>query len=88
MEGLQILPSYQLLIMERTYKVTYACDSLDPNPTIKTFDCFNEMEDWINEEVEGRVQFQVDHSSYSIDEKERESIEEQERALVRIEEVV
>jgi len=72
---------------ERTYKVTYACDSLDPNPTIKTFDCFNEMEDWINEEVEERVQFQVDHSSYSIDEKERESIEELERALVRIEEV-
>ena len=74
--------------MERTYKVTYACDSLDPNPTIKTFDCFNEMEDWINEEVEGRVQFHVDHSSYSIDEKERESIEEQERALIRIEELV
>ena len=74
--------------MERTYKVTYACDSLDPNPTIKTFNCFYEMEDWINEEVEGRVQFQVDHSSYSIDEKERESIEEQERALIRIEELV
>ena len=73
--------------MERTYKVTYACDSLDPNPTIKKFDCFYEMEDWINEEVEDRVQFQVEHSPYSIDEKEREFIEEQERALIRIEEV-
>ena len=73
--------------MERTYKVTYACDSLDPNPTVKTFDCFYEMEDWINDEVEERIQFQVDHSSYSIDEKERESIEELERSLIRIEEV-
>jgi len=74
--------------MERTYKVTYACDSLDSNPTIKTFDCFNKMEDWINEEVEGRIQFQVEHSPYSIDEKERESIEELERSLIHIEEVV
>ena len=73
--------------MERTYKVTYACYSLDPNPTVKTFDCFYDMEDWINEEVEGRVQFQVEHSPFSIDEKERESIEESERALIRIEEV-
>jgi len=73
--------------MERTYKVTYACDSLDPNPTVKTFDCFYEMQDWINDEVEVRIQFQVEHSPFSIDEKERESIEELERSLIRIEEV-
>jgi hypothetical protein len=28
------------------YKVTYASDSLDPNPTIKFFNFHHAMEDW------------------------------------------
>jgi hypothetical protein len=49
------------------YKVTYASDSLDPNPTIKFFDFHHEME-----ELDSRgsfktvVQWSVDHSPYSI----------------------
>jgi len=73
--------------MERTYKVTYACDSLDPNPTIKTFDCFYEMEDWISEELEHRISFTVEHSPFTVSEEEYIAIEENERALIRIEEV-
>lgn len=64
------------------WKVTYASDSLDPNPTIKTFDLWHELEDWINEEVQHRVQWSVDHSPYSISEEERSQIEEQEFSLV------
>jgi hypothetical protein len=72
--------------MKRTYKVTYAIDSLDPNPTIKTFDEWNEMQDWINEEVSQRVQWTVDHSPYLISENELVALEEQEHSLINIEE--
>jgi|TARA_R110002012_G_scaffold265526_1_gene448914 hypothetical protein len=69
------------------YKVTYQCDSLDSNPTIKTFDAYGEMVDWVTEEVEHRVQFAVEHSPYAISEKERSEIQEWEYSLVRIEQV-
>lgn len=69
------------------WKVTYASDSLDPNPTIKIFDLWNELEDWINEEVQHRVQWTVDHSPYSISEEELEQIEEQEFSLVNIQNI-
>ena len=73
--------------MERTYKVTYAIDSLDPNPTIKKFDDFDEMQDWISDELSHRVQWSVDHSPYSISEAERAALEEQEYSLINIEEL-
>ena len=73
--------------MERTYKVTYACDSYDPNPIVKTFDEWYEMQDWITEEVEHRVQFFVDHSPYMVTEKERTNQEQLEYSLIQIKEV-
>ena len=73
--------------MERTYKVTYAIDYWDTDPTIKIFDFHHEMEDWISEEISCRVQWSVDHSPYSISEKELEELEELEYSLVRIEEI-
>tara|TARA_B100001250_G_C19624088_1_gene710734 strand:+ start:214 stop:435 length:222 start_codon:yes stop_codon:yes gene_type:complete len=73
--------------MERTYQVTYACDFLDPKPVVKTFDLFDEMQDWITEEVEQRVQWFVDHSPYSISEKERSDQEQVEYSLVQIKEI-
>ena len=69
------------------YKVTIAIDYLDTDPTIKIFDFHHEMEDWISEEVSCRVQWSVDHSPYSISEKELEELEELEYSLVRIEEI-
>ena len=69
------------------YKVTYAIDSLDPNPTIKVFDFHHEMEDWITDEVSRRVQFSVDHSSHSINEFELQGLEQDEFSLIKIEEV-
>ena len=69
------------------WKVTYASDSLDPNPTTKIFDLWNELEDWINEEVQHRVQWTVDHSPYSISEEERSQIEEVEFTLVNIQDI-
>jgi len=73
--------------MIRTYKVTYAIDSLDPNPTVKEFDEYNEMQDWIIDEVSHRVQWSVDHSPYSISEKDRQDLEQTEYSLINIKEL-
>ena len=72
------------------YKVTYYQDTcsawIDPNPTIKYFEFYGDMEDWINEEVDRRVDFDVQHSPYTISEEELEEIEQQERCHIKIEE--
>tara|TARA_R100000664_G_scaffold2544_2_gene6296 strand:+ start:1693 stop:1908 length:216 start_codon:yes stop_codon:yes gene_type:complete len=68
------------------YKVTYAIDSLDTKPVIKTFESEYEAEEWLNEEVQHRIDYTVQHSPYTISEKEYQEIEEYEYSLVRIEE--
>jgi len=73
--------------MIRTYKVTYAIDSLDPSPTVKEFDEYNEMQDWIIDEVSHRVQWSVDHSPYSLSEKDRQDLEQTEYSLINIKEL-
>jgi len=65
--------------MQRTYQVTYARDYLDPQPTVKTFDEWDEMQDWITSEVERRVQ--------QVDKEDRTSQEEIEYTLLTIKEV-
>lgn len=67
-----------------TYTVTQYADSLDTNPERFEFDTWDEAEEWYCEEIERRVQFRVDHSPYTVSEKERGHMEEQERQLVRI----
>ena len=67
------------------YKVTYAIDSLDSKPTIKFFQNEFDAEQWINESVQQRMSFLIEHSPYTISEKEYKEIEENEYSLVRIE---
>ena len=69
------------------YKVTYAIDSLDTNPTIKTFETEYEAEEWLHSEVQERMDYTVQHSPFSISEKEYQEIQEYEYSLVRIEEI-
>ena len=69
------------------FKVTYAIDSMDNNPTIEVFDSLSEAEDWIAEEVESRVSFQVQHSPYRITEEDLEDLYTAEYQLIRIEEM-
>ena len=69
------------------YKVTYAIDSLDTNPVIKIFESEYEAEEWLNDEVQHRIDYTVQHSPYTISEKEYQEIEEYEYSLVRIEAV-
>ena len=69
------------------YKVTYAIDSLDPNPTIKTFDEEYEALEWLENEVQERMDYIVQHSPFTISEEEYQEIEEIEYSLVRIEKI-
>ena len=69
------------------YKVTYASDYLDPTPIIKTFDSHYDMEEWVHDEVQRRIEFQIEHSPFSISEKEYREIEEYEYSLIRMEEI-
>tara|TARA_R100001129_G_C5165590_1_gene203240 strand:- start:69 stop:320 length:252 start_codon:yes stop_codon:yes gene_type:complete len=70
-----------------SFKVTYAIDTLDTSPEVKFFDLFNEVEDYLTEEVEQRVQWAVDHSQHYISEEERQRLEEFEHSLITIEEI-
>ena len=67
------------------YKVTYAIDSLDTKPVIKTFDTEYEAFEWLENEVQRRMDYVVHHSAYSISEERYKEIEENEYQLVRIE---
>ena len=72
------------------YKVTYYQNTgliwIDPNPTIKYFEFYDDMEDWINEEVERRVYETNENSFDSVSEDERQGIEQEERCHIKIEE--
>ena len=72
------------------YKVTYYQNTgliwIDPNPTIKYFEFYDDMEDWINEEVERRVYETIENSFDSVSEDERQGIEQEERCHIKIEE--
>ena len=73
---------------EPKYKVTYPHDEMDyKNPTVKFFAFHNEMEDWLHEEVQRRVDFTVQHSFDTVSEEELKQIEEYEWYLVKVEEV-
>ena len=67
------------------YKVTYAIDSLDTKPVIKTFEHEYEAEEWLHNEVQERISWTVEHSPFTISEKEYQEIEDNEYTLVRIE---
>tara|TARA_R100001082_G_scaffold13119_1_gene6799 strand:+ start:1445 stop:1699 length:255 start_codon:yes stop_codon:yes gene_type:complete len=68
------------------YQVIYSADYLDSNPLVKYFEDeeFNELEDFLTQEVEKRVQWTVDHSPYQVDEEDRQSFEEIEWTLIQI----
>ena len=67
------------------YKVTYAIDSLDTKPVIKLFESEYEALEFMNDEIQRRIEYVVELSPFSISEKEYQEIEENEHTLVRIE---
>ncbi len=70
------------------YKITYAIDTLDPDPVNKTFKSFSEMEEWLSEEQGRRIEHAVSHSQYQLSEEDLEALQETENTLVKIEELL
>lgn len=70
-----------------TYQVIAAVDSLDPNPEFHEFDTFEEASDFIYEEINRRVSFQVEHSPYPVTDQDLKEIEETELELFRLQRV-
>lgn len=66
------------------YKVTYAIESLDPNPVVETFETEFKAIDWLHEEFERRIAYVVEHSPYCVSEEDYQSICEVEYSLARI----
>jgi hypothetical protein len=73
--------------MIRKYKVTYKIDHLDNNPSVDYFECFDEMQEFLHEEVQRRIEFAVSHSPYQLSNQDIKDLEETEYSLVRIEEL-
>ena len=68
-----------------SYRVTYAIDSLDPQPKVKTFAFEHEALDWLSDERARRVDCIIMHSPYMVSETDRLALEETEAALSRVE---
>ena len=75
------------LPLNAKYKVIYAVDYLDSNPTIKYFDDWYDMQDYVPDEIQRRIDYIVQHSSFTISEEEYKEIEEYEYSLLKIEEL-
>ena len=69
------------------YKVTYAIDSLDTKPVIRTFDEEYEALEWLENEVQERIDYTVQHSPFTVSEEEYKEIEEYENSMYKIEEI-
>lgn len=67
--------------------VTLAVDSCDPNPERIAFPTIWEAEEFAAEAIQARVQYEVDHSQYSISEEELGAMQEAEAQLVTIQRV-
>ena len=75
------------LPLNAKYKVTYAIDHLDSNPTIEYFDEWYDMQDYVQDEIQRRIDYTVQHSPFTISQEEYEQIEEYENSLIKIEEL-
>ena len=69
------------------WKVTYAIDSLDSQPDVIHFEEQWEALEFASEEMQRRVEFQVQHSTYALSEEDVRAIEEHETQLMRIDSV-
>ena len=76
--------AHRLRSLDSVAIVTAAFDSLDPLPDVIAFADVSDAEDWAADEVERRVQHQVDHSPHTVTEDDREAMTEIEYTLITI----
>jgi len=68
------------------YVVTQSVDSFDPSPERKVFLEEYEAQEYVDESLQRRMDYIVQHSPHSIGESEYDALQEQELALFNIEE--
>ena len=66
--------AHRIRSLDSVAVVTAAVDTLDPSPDVIAFADVSEAQDWVAEEVERRVQHQVDHSPHAVTEADREAM--------------
>jgi len=76
--------AHRLRHLDRVAVVTASVDSLDPSPDVIAFADVSDAEDWVSDEIERRVQHQVDHSPHAVTEADREAMTEVEALLFTI----
>lgn len=76
--------AHRLRYLDRVAVVTASVDSLDPSPDVIAFADVSDAQEWVHEEIERRVQHQVEHSPYAVTEADREAMTEAEAALFTI----
>lgn len=70
--------------LDQVAVVTAYADSCDPSPDVIAFDTVWEAEDWVAEAIDQRVQYEVEHSPYTITEDELDAMREAEGQLFTI----
>ena len=78
--------AHKLRSLHSVWLVTAAVESLDPNPEIVALATESEALDWINEAIDSRIEWQVQHSVYTLEESELDAMREQESCLFTMEE--
>ena len=76
--------AHRLRTLDIVTIVSASVDTLDPSPDVLAFADVSDAEDWVSDEVERRVQYQVDHSPYDVTEADREAMTGVEFALFTI----
>lgn len=72
--------------LDSVWIVTSSVDSLDPSPEIIALATESEALDWINEAIDSRIEWQVQHSVYMLEESELDGMREQESCLFNMKE--
>lgn len=70
--------------LDRVAVVIAPVDAMDSHPDVIAFDTVYEAQEWVADEIERRVQHQVDHSSHYVTEDDREAMTENEGTLFTI----
>ena len=70
--------------LDRVAVVIAPVDAMDSHPDVIAFDTVYEAQEWVADEIERRVQHQVDHSPYTVTEDDRQAMTENESTLFTI----
>jgi hypothetical protein len=74
----------KLRSLDRVAVVVASVDAMDSHPDVIAFDTVYEAQEWVADEIERRVQHQVDHSAHPVTEDDREAMTENESTLFTI----